>query len=324
MTDDIFALSAPMTLTSTLAIYESQRSHMPAVDMPAVAPGMGQRAPRLRDVLGEFDALLLDGYGVLNIGAEAVPEADNMLEQARAMGLAVLVLTNGASKPSSVTAAKYPALGLSIDPVQVVSSRDALLAALEGNPMGISCLGVADGFAEPPQGQGHEVIALNPEDDKGWARADAIGVFGAVQWTAAWQTRLEEALVQGKHVYVANPDVAAPQPGGYSREPGFWVAKAAQAMSVEARDRQIHWFGKPYAPVFDLARNRLEEITGRSNWKDDRIAMVGDSLHTDILGGQAAGLNTVLITGHGLFRQGGADDAISATGIMPDYIVDTV
>ena len=30
--------------------------------------------------------------------------------------------------------------------------------------------------------------------------------------------------------------------------------------------------------------------------------MVGDSLHTDILGGAAAGMTTVLITDHGLFR----------------------
>ena len=56
----------------------------------------------------------------------------------------------------------------------------------------------------------------------------------------------------------------------------------------------------------------------------DRIAMVGDTLHTDILGGMGAGLKTVLITGYGLFSDGSAADAIAATGIAPDYIVDTV
>ncbi|MFD1810358.1 HAD hydrolase-like protein [Gemmobacter lanyuensis] len=30
--------------------------------------------------------------------------------------------------------------------------------------------------------------------------------------------------------------------------------------------------------------------------------MVGDTLHTDILGGQAAGHGTILVTDHGLFK----------------------
>ena len=50
--------------------------------------------------------------------------------------------------------------------------------------------------------------------------------------------------------------------------------------------------------------------------------MVGDSLHTDILGGGAFGLQTVLITGAGLFRDGGACHYIDKTGIKPDWIVE--
>ena len=80
-------------------------------------------APRLRDLLGEFDALLLDGYGVLNVGAEMVPGADLLLAEAAAAGVAVIVVTNGGSKKSTVTAAKYRNLGLDITNQQVVSSR---------------------------------------------------------------------------------------------------------------------------------------------------------------------------------------------------------
>ena len=52
-----------------------------------------------------------------------------------------------------------------------------------------------------------------------------------------------------------------------------------------------------------------------------RVAMIGDSLHTDILGGGAAGMQTVLLTGYGLFASGGADDMIDACGITPDWVV---
>jgi ribonucleotide monophosphatase NagD (HAD superfamily) len=49
--------------------------------------------------------------------------------------------------------------------------------------------------------------------------------------------------------------------------------------------------------------------------------MVGDSLHTDILGASAAGLQSVLLTDYGLFRDGGAPAMIRRCGIIPDWIV---
>ena len=52
--------------------------------------------------------------------------------------------------------------------------------------------------------------------------------------------------------------------------------------------------------------------------------MVGDSLHTDILGARAAGLQAVLLTGYGLFCNGGAHDMIEACGIAPDWIAATL
>ena len=45
---------------------------------------------------------------------------------------------------------------------------------------------------------------------------------------------------------------------------------------------------------------------------------------TDILGGGAAGLQSILLTGYGLFSDGGADDMIAACGITPDWIVDSL
>ena len=51
--------------------------------------------------------------------------------------------------------------------------------------------------------------------------------------------------------------------------------------------------------------------------------MVGDTLHTDILGGRAAGLATVLVAGHGLFRGHDPLPFIERSGIRPDWIVET-
>ncbi len=54
-----------------------------------------------------------------------------------------------------------------------------------------------------------------------------------------------------------------------------------------------------------------------------RVAMVGDTLHTDVLGGRAAGIGSVLVTGHGLFAGRDTAPYITRSGIVPDVIVPT-
>ena len=51
--------------------------------------------------------------------------------------------------------------------------------------------------------------------------------------------------------------------------------------------------------------------------------MVGDTLHTDILGGAAAGLHTALVTGFGALLGLDVDTAIRKAGIVPDIILPT-
>jgi glycerol 3-phosphatase-2 len=48
---------------------------------------------------------------------------------------------------------------------------------------------------------------------------------------------------------------------------------------------------------------------------------VGDTLHTDILGGAAYGVKTALVTGHGLFANQNVPPYIAQSGIVPDYIM---
>ena len=316
MVHDIFSTTSPMSLATTLSLYESLRPQMPMAQ-----PCKTVFADRLRDILSEFDAVLLDGYGVLNVGSGPVDGAGDMLAMAHQLGVETLVLTNGASRPASFTAAKYHGFGFDLDRQHIVSSRDALLAYLDQHQAAIKTLGVVDSFTQGVAPRGMVVQALSPDQPAAWHEVDTIGFFGAVHWDDTWQDCLSAAMSAGQKVLVANPDVAAPHEGGFSREPGFWVSAAAQQHN--AFDH-VQWFGKPHGPVFDLALERLEAVTGRSNWNRDRIAMVGDSLHTDILGGQAKGLKTVLITGHGLFRDGGSDDAMAESGIYPDFITATV
>ncbi len=75
------------------------------------------------------------------------------------------------------------------------------------------------------------------------------------------------------------------------------------------------FFGKPFTNIFDLAFQRLGPVD------KSRVVMVGDSLHTDILGARTAGVASALIRDYGFFAKQDAASAITRAGIVPDFLV---
>ena len=147
-------------------------------------------------------------------------------------------------------------------------------------------------------------------------REDAPGGWDLCVLTASdeRQARLARTLGSRPRPFlVGNPDVSAPRVGGFSLEPGHYSHRIADLPRVDAR-----FFGKPFANAFDAVRRRLGQAVDGA-----RVAMVGDSLHTDILGGAAAGFRTVLVTGHGVFSGLHPGAWIERTGIVPDFIIET-
>ena len=299
-----------ITLDDIIRIYEALRGQMPAARS---VPGGPRRTSRLADILPHFDALVLDGFGVSNIGGSLIDGILDFLDEAEARGIAVMVLTNGAGQGADASWQKYRNWGLDLARAQVVSSRDSLEAAWPSLADGrvVAALGPA----ARPLGVGRE-LTLPSDGDGLFDRATAFAFLGSAGWTEDHQQRLEQALGRGGcELLVANPDVSAPVEGGFTAEPGYWAARAAQATGILPR-----WYGKPHGPSFDLVLDRMAAHYGRL-FDRRRVAMIGDSLHTDILGGGAAGMQTVLLTGYGLFAAGGADDMIDACGITPDWVV---
>ena len=311
--NNFYDISQPMTLASTLGIYEDLRRQMPQALM-----GKGERKGRVRDCLDGIEALFLDGFGVLNVGYKAVDGAASLVQEAKASGIQVLVVTNGGSLPSSLSVKKYQNLGIDITADEVISSRDALLTSLGNQGQKIGFISQLAHLPETPL-----AMQLIPDDKESWLAVDGVAFMGAITWNSTWQACLDYALSKGQNIYIANPDVVAPHPTGFTREPGFWVAKALFELDRSSVWEQVQWFGKPYAPIFTLALSRLQEMHGRV-YSPDNILMVGDSLHTDVLGGKAAGFKTALVTDHGLFCTGGSSDAITNTGIVPDFITKTL
>ena len=274
--------------------------------------GRGEPAEGLAALAARYDAFILDGYGVVNVGAEPLPGIVDAVAALLGAGRAVMVLTNGAGRPVRWTARRYAEWGVGVPERLVVSSRDALEAELAARPRP----GLWAVMAKPDSELGTlpaETVLLG-DDDSLYREADGFILLRSGEWTAARHRRMAAALCEApRPVLVANPDVSAPYPdGSFSAEPGYWALRLEAETGVRCER-----FGKPFPDVFDLALARL----GDAGLRRERVAMVGDGLYTDVLGGLAAGLGTVLVTGHGLVRgldwRAWAEEA----GIFPDHVI---
>ena len=70
--------------------------------------------------------MLLDAFGVINVGPELVPGIISTLDKARNKGITLLVVTNGASNNSFKKLDQLSSLGLEFSDNEIISSRDGL------------------------------------------------------------------------------------------------------------------------------------------------------------------------------------------------------
>jgi len=296
-----------MNATDAVARYIEIASRLPTARFPERSIA----AANLEAMADQVDAFVLDGFGVLNVGAEPVPGAQQSLDNLRARGKALRVLTNGATFPSSRTTEKYLNWQMNFQASEVVSSRDALAVRLSNEP--VERLWGFVALAESQLDQLNVNHVLLEDDPELYDRVDGFVLLGAGAWTWQRQELLRSALSKNtRPVLVGNPDLVAPHAQAFSEEPGLFAHDLADAGLASPE-----FFGKPFSNAFALAAETLIE------YAPDRIAMVGDTLQTDILGGAAFGWRTVLVTDHGLLRGMDVEAQIEESGIRPDFIVPT-
>lgn len=287
--------------------YEAIRTQLPRASYPE----RSRPVASLAAIADEFDVFLLDAFGVLNTGETPIPGAPERVAALQAAGKRVIVVSNAASYPKPVALARLKRLGFDVTADDMLSSRDVLIAALAANPLP-GRLGLiapeSHGFEEF---DGHDLVFLG-DDPAPYDAVDGILMMSSVPWTEPRQALLDAALTRRpRPLWVGNPDLVAPRETGLSLEPGHYAHRLAEIPGVTPV-----FFGKPFANVFEAARARLSaDIDPR------RIVMVGDTLHTDILGGAAAGFATALVTDHGALRDLDVAEAIARSGIVPDIIL---
>ena len=285
--------------------YEAVRFLLPEARMPKKS----MHAKNLEEIADLFDVFLLDAFGVLNVGDSAISGAAQRVQELKDMGKHVLVLTNGACFPADKALKKFLDFGIPVELTDIVSSREALAASIPQ---------LADSrFWGVMSTHNSQVETL----DIAWRRLendcstydDASGflLLSTLEWTDAQQMLLKDSLAKApRPILVGNPDIVAPRGSHLSLEPGYYAHELGSDLNIE-----IKFFGKPFSNIYDLAFGRVPDI------HPSRVVMVGDTLHTDVLGGAAYGIKTALVTDHGLFSGYDYNEFINQTRIVPDFII---
>lgn len=258
---------------------------------------MGESGARrsLRGLRG----FIMDMDGVLYRGNAPTPGLVDFFRSLDARGLRFLLLTNNSTTLPEGYVQKLAAMGVRVPPEAILTSGGVALAYLRGRyPAGTRLYGVC---MEPLRrllldGAGYE-----------WDEETPQVVISSGDWAVTYEKlrRACLAIRAGADWVATNTDKTLPTEEGLVPGAGALIA----ALEV-ATDRRPVALGKPELPMMEQALARLGLAAGE-------VAMIGDRLDTDILGGINAGLATIMVLT-------GVSTRAEAEGgaIAPDYIVE--
>lgn len=293
---------------SAFDYYEAVAHRLPEAQYPTAS----RHAGGLVEIADEFDVFVFDAFGVLNVGSTPIKGAVETVHSLRQLGKQVRIITNAATFPKPQTIKKFKRLGFDFADHEIFTSRMAAEEAIAEHPdMLWGVMSKSDFKTSDLQIRS----VLLGEHSADFDRADAFLFLSTWQWSSKQQTLLEDSLAKKmRPIVVANPDVIAPLEEQFSTESGFVAHRVADLLGA-----QIEFHGKPFPSVFELLECNLPNEQERK-----RICMIGDTLHTDVVGGAGQGWSTVLVANHGLFRGNDPETFIKASGIVPDWIVPSI
>lgn len=293
---------------SAFDYYEAVAHRLPDGHFPA-SP---KRASGLVEIADQFDVFVFDAFGVLNVGGTPIDGAVETIAALRKLGKQVRIITNAATFPKPRTITKFERLGFDFVDHEIYTSRMAAEEAISDKEDVLWGVMSKSDFSPSDLSVKSVLLGTSMAD---YDRAEAFLFLSTWEWTSAQQDLLERSLAkQMRPIVVANPDVIAPLEDAFSTESGFCAHRVADLL-----DAQVEFHGKPFPSVFKMLERDLPPIENRK-----RICMIGDTLHTDVLGGAAMGWSTILVADHGLFRGHDPVPYVDQSAIVPDWIVPSI
>lgn len=252
----------------------------------------------LAEIGGDYGVLFCDLWGCVHNGKIAYPAAISALQAYRAGGGKVALVTN-APRPRRLVADQIARLGVPKDAWDdIVTSGDAAQDAMFAGRVGRRVWHVGPDrdmgfFTETDHPEAASVIRVPLEEAEGIV---VTGPYDDMTETPEdYRERLYVARERGLPLLCANPDLVV----DYGEQRLYCAGALAQL--YEEMGGEALYFGKPHAPIYDLARRRLGVGT------EVRALAIGDGIGTDILGAVNQGIDSLFVTG-GLAAEHMGDD----------------
>lgn len=250
------------------------------------------RIDGLNEIASRFDGMLIDQFGVIHDGERLYPGTLRVLSELKAMGIAVVVMTNS-GKRAEANRKRLVKMGV---------PHEHFVDATSSGEVAYASLAVKRAFLIGKDGEdyGFDGIELvqDPRD------AEIILILGS----NAPKTSLDEyrRLLSGLTLpaVCCNPDKQMLTPQGLMPAPG------AIAALYEEMGGKVTWIGKPYPAIYRQAA----QLIGNP----PRILCIGDSAEHDVAGGRAAGFSTLCLLQ-------GVSAGLTAEQLhpQPDFVMDS-
>ncbi|HEY0302839.1 MAG TPA: TIGR01459 family HAD-type hydrolase [Rhizomicrobium sp.] len=234
----------------------------------------------LSDIAADYDTLICDVWGVLHNGAVAYPAACAALKAFRDRHGRVVLLSN-APRPASDLEEQFVRFGVPLDCYDTIVTSGA--AARED-------------LARRSARGGLAMLHLGPERDRGVfagldieltdaAGAEVVLCTGPYNDDAEGPDDYVERLAKLKSrdltMLCANPDLVV-QRGGK-----LVYCAGSLAQAYEKIGGKVVYYGKPHLPIYEHVR----AVAAGAR----RPLAIGDGMHTDIKGANAAGIDALFI-----------------------------
>jgi HAD superfamily hydrolase (TIGR01459 family) len=238
----------------------------------------------IEEIARNYDAWLVDLWGVMHNGERAIESAVAACERYRNEGGIVILLSN-APRPWLSVRQQIENYGVPSDIDDgIVTSGDVTRAMIAAN-MGRKFFHIGP-ERDIPLFDGLDVNLVQPENAD---IAVLTGFFDDTTETAEdYRGLLTKLLSHEMPIICANPDIKV--------ERGNEVIYAAGAIAAlyEEMGGEIAYAGKPYRPIYDLAMAKINELAGR-DIPPAQLLAIGDGIDTDIKGAIEAHIDTLFI-----------------------------
>lgn len=263
----------------------------------------------------DFDGFLIDLDGVVWVGREPISGSAETLAALLAAGKELVFVTNNPARAPRRYAERLQEMGIEVGAERIVTAgmvtaRLAGAAAAGGSAFVIG----EESIKRMVAAAGATVLDAESGGD-----ADVVVVSGHRGFDFGELATAKSALDAGAVLIATSHDPTLPMPGGDL--PGTGAILAA----VEtASGRTAEIAGKPERHLFEMALAAIADGSpaasgGKGESRAERVAMVGDRISSDIEGGRAAGLRTVLVLSGACNRA-----EAEAADPPPDHVIDNL